>query len=215
MSPPESQPEVDAGVDVLIVEDSRVQAEALRISLGKKGYHVRCAADGSEALALVREQAPAVIISDIDMPQMDGYELCRVLKADPQLRRIPVILLTSLVAPEDIFRGLEVKADNYLTKPYDEDVLYSRIEHVLANRDLRSRHRRHQGVEVIHSRRRHRVDNDREQILELLMSSLDNAMHRYAKLETRVSELEEERRQLRAEIERLRATHATEDDKGG
>jgi two-component system cell cycle response regulator len=109
-----------------------------------------------------------------------------------------------LSEPEDIFRGLEVKADNYLTKPYDEDVLYSRIEHVLANRALRGRHHRAKGVEVIYSRRRHRIDNDREQILELLMSSLDNALHRYAKLEARVEELESERRQLREEIRRLR-----------
>ena len=141
---------------------------------------------------------------------MDGYEFCRTLKADPALRSIPVILLTSHTEPEDIFRGLEVKADSYLTKPYDSEVLFSRIEHVLANRDLRNRQRRSRskGVEVIYSRRRHRLDNDREQILELLMSSLDDAMRGHAKLEDRVHELEEERRQLRDEIARLRAGEA-------
>lgn len=105
--------------------------------------------------------------------------------------------------PEDIFRGLEVKADNYLTKPCEEDVLVGRIEHLLANRDLRSR-----GVEVVYARRRYKLDNDREQILELLMSSLDNAMRRHAGLEKRVQDLEKERRELLDEVTRLRGTEA-------
>ena len=198
------------GVHVLIVEDSLVQAQALRITLEAHGYCVDLAADGTEGLGRVRAQPPAVVISDVEMPLMDGYEFCRTLKADPALRSIPVILLTSHTEPEDIFRGLEVKADSYLTKPYDAEVLFSRIAHVLANRDLRNRQRRSssKGVEVIYSRRRHRLDNDREQILELLMSSLDDAMRGHAKLEDRVHELEEERRQLRDEIARLRAGEA-------
>ncbi len=196
------------GVRILIVEDSLVQAQALRLTLEAHGYHVELAADGTEGLKRVRAQPPAVVISDVEMPLMDGYEFCRTLKADPALRSIPVILLTSHTEPEDIFRGLEVKADNYLTKPYDAEVLFSRIEHVLANRDLRQRRSHSKGVEVIYSRRRHRLDNDREQILELLMSSLDDAMRGHAKLEDRVHELEEERRQLRDEIARLRAGEA-------
>ena len=191
-------------IDVLVVEDSRVQSEALRLGLERRGYRVRVAADGAEGLVAVREQAPDLIITDIDMPNMDGYQMCEEIKNDSQLRSIPVILLTSLGEPEDIFRGLEVRADNYLTKPFDEEILDSRIEHVLANRQLRSRHRAKRGVEVIYSRRRRRIDSDREQILDLLMSSLDNAMHRYAHLESRVEELEAERRQLIEEVNRLR-----------
>ena len=192
------------GQVILVVEDSRVQAEALRLSLEKRRYRVRLAADGAEGLTEARAEAPDVVISDIDMPQMDGYELCRALKADPSLRQIPVILLTSYTEPEDIYRGLEVHADNYLTKPCDEETLYARIEHLLAARELRDRSR-NRGVEVIRARRRHRLDNDSEQVLELLMSSLDNARQRTARLETRVQELEDERRQLRTEVARLRA----------
>ncbi len=193
-------------VDILVVEDSRVQSEALRLSLERRGYSVRVAVDGVEGLAAVRQRAPALIVSDVDMPNMDGYQLCEAIKDDPKLRSIPVILLTSLSEPEDIFRGLEVRADNYLTKPFDEEILESRIEHVLANRQLRSRHRTQRGVEVIYSRRRRRIESDREQILDLLMSSLDNALHRHARLEKRVEELETERRQLLEELERLRAS---------
>ena len=107
-------------IDVLVVEDSRVQSEALRLGLERRGYRVRVAADGAEGLVAVREQAPDLIITDIDMPNMDGYQLCEEIKNDSQLRSIPVILLTSLGEPEDIFRGLEVRADNYLTKPFEE-----------------------------------------------------------------------------------------------
>jgi len=169
---------------------------------------VRVTGNGVEALEQARQEAPAVVVSDIEMPEMDGFELCRALKEDVHLRTILVILMTSHSDPEDIFRGLEVKADNYLTKPCEEDVLVDRIEHLLANRDLRSRHRSSRGVEVVYARRRHKLDNDREQILELLMSSLDNAMRRHAGLEKRVQDLEKERRELLDEVTRLRGTEA-------
>ena len=194
----------DPGAAVLVVEDSRVQAQALRLSLERHGYRVRTADDGADALAQARAEAPDVILSDIDMPEMDGYELCRAVKNDPALRRVPVVLLTSYTEPEDIFRGLEVRADSYLTKPCDEAVLCERLDTVLANRQLRAGSRR-RGVEVIHARRRHRLDNDSEQILELLMSSLDNARQHTARLEARVQELEAERRRLQDEVTRLRA----------
>jgi CheY-like chemotaxis protein len=189
---------------VLVVEDSRVQAEALRLGLEKCGYRVRLADDGAAGLAEARAEAPDVVLSDIDMPEMDGYELCRAIKADTALRHVPVILLTAYAEPEDIFRGLEAHADSYLTKPCDEETLRARVDQVLANRALRGRRQRH-GVEVIHARRRHRLDNDSEQVLELLMSSLDNARQHTARLEARVQQLESERRQLRDEVARLRA----------
>ena len=69
------------------------------------------------------------------MPVMDGYAMCHAIKSDPALQDIPIILLTALSDPEDIIRGLNAKADNYLTKPYDEDTLLTRIEHLLANQD--------------------------------------------------------------------------------
>ena len=67
---------------------------------------------------------------------MNGYELCAAIKANPRLKDTPVILLTALGDPEDILKGLEVKADNYLTKPWDDELLYARVQQVLANREL-------------------------------------------------------------------------------
>ncbi len=124
------------GIDVLVVEDSRVQATAVRLTLLQKEFSVRLAENGAEGLAMMKEQLPDLVISDVEMPEMDGYELCAAIKADRGLKDIPVILLTALSDPEDIFKGLEVKADNYLTKPWDEELLFSRVQQVLANREV-------------------------------------------------------------------------------
>jgi CheY-like chemotaxis protein len=125
------------GIDVLVVEDSRVQAAAVRLSLLQKEFVVRIAENGAEGLAMMKEQRPDVVISDVEMPEMNGYELCAAIKANPRLKDTPVILLTALGDPEDILKGLEVKADNYLTKPWDDELLYARVQQVLANRELR------------------------------------------------------------------------------
>jgi two-component system cell cycle response regulator len=124
------------GIDVLVVEDSRVQAAAVRLSLLQKEFVVRIAENGAEGLAMMKEQRPDVVVSDVEMPEMNGYELRAAIKANPRLKDTPVILLTALGDPEDILKGLEVKADNYLTKPWDDELLYARVQQVLANREL-------------------------------------------------------------------------------
>jgi CheY-like chemotaxis protein len=129
------------GIDVLVVEDSRVQAAAVRLSLLQKEFVVRIAENGAEGLAMMKEQRPDVVISDVEMPEMNGYELCAAIKANPRLKDTPVILLTALGDPEDILKGLEVKADiNYLTKPWDDELLYARVQQVLALDNARHRY---------------------------------------------------------------------------
>jgi CheY-like chemotaxis protein len=138
-----SHPMIPAGgptqptVEILVVEDSAVQAELLRRTLTQHGYSVTVAHHGAHALEIARSRPPTLILSDIAMPVMDGYAMCQAIKGDPDLRDIPVILLTALSDPEDIIRGLNAKADNYLTKPYDDAALLARIEHLLANQALR------------------------------------------------------------------------------
>ena len=100
---------------ILIVEDSATQTLRLQNTLEKNGFTVTAARDGRAALDALAQNRPTLIISDIQMPVMDGYELCRQLKADPALRDLPIILLTSLSAPQDIIRGLECGADNFVT----------------------------------------------------------------------------------------------------
>src|SRR6185369_9600301 len=116
---------------ILIVEDSPTQAEQLRYMLEKHSYRVTVARNGNEALAMMSKVNPGLIISDIVMPEMNGYELCRRVKALDDRRDIPVILLTSLADPHDVIKGLACGADNFITKPYDEDYLVSRIMDVL------------------------------------------------------------------------------------
>ncbi|MBE3131798.1 MAG: response regulator, partial [Acidobacteria bacterium] len=83
-------------ISVLIVEDSATQAEKLRASLESHRFAVAVAADGAQAIAVARERQPDIVITDIVMPGMDGYGLCRAIKADERLKDTPVILLTSL-----------------------------------------------------------------------------------------------------------------------
>ena len=102
---------------ILIVEDSAVQRVMLQRLLQKAGYRYVSAKDGLEGLALLRQQRPSLVISDVSMPSMDGYEMCQTIKQDPELWHIPVLLLTTLEDTKEIIRSLEVGADNYLIKP--------------------------------------------------------------------------------------------------
>src|ERR1051325_2728884 len=104
-----------AGV-VLIVEDSLTQALNLQHLLEGHGYQVFRAGDGVEALAKLETQRPTLVISDINMPEMNGYDLCLRIKEDPRLHELPVILLTSLGEPKDILKGLECGANSFVVK---------------------------------------------------------------------------------------------------
>lgn len=175
MSPSTSQ----RTAEILVVDDSRTQAELLRYLLEKHGYRARVANDGKGALDAVRERKPDLIISDIVMPEMDGYQMCETIKQDAALRDIPVILLTTLADTDDIIRGLNAKADFYLTKPYDHDYLLSRVELVLANRD---RHETNGELAVEFGGQRHVITSDRRQMLNLLISTYEGAIQQNRKL---------------------------------
>ena len=177
-------------VEILVAEDSRTQAEQLRYLLEEHGYGVRVAGDGRVALAAVRERRPTLVISDIVMPQMDGYEMCKRLKSDDGLRDIPVILLTSLSDPEDIIRGLEAGADCYCTKPYDEEHLLSRIDFLLANPIRPGRREAEEGIEVVFAGNRHVVTSGRQEILNLLLSTYESAVRQNRQLIETQRELE-------------------------
>ena len=101
-------------IHILIVEDSLTQAMQLQFLLEKNGYPVTTANNGQEGIDFAKKVEPALIISDIVMPQMDGYEMCRIIKSDENLKEIPVILLTSLSNPEDVIKALACNADNFV-----------------------------------------------------------------------------------------------------
>src|SRR5437870_13357138 len=103
--------------NVLVVEDEGKLARAIALYLRPRGYEVRTAANGAEALDRVAEHRPDVIVSDIMMPVMDGYTLCRRLREDPSSRAIPFLFLTAKDDDRDRVHGLKVGADDYLAKP--------------------------------------------------------------------------------------------------
>lgn len=118
---------------ILVVEDSADTREYIRSSL-EPLYRVIEAKDGQEGLQTAQTVIPDLIISDIMMPEMDGHELCRVLKNQLNTSHIPVILLTARASDENIVQGLETGADDYITKPFNTKILYARIKNLI---DLR------------------------------------------------------------------------------
>jgi class 3 adenylate cyclase/DNA-binding NarL/FixJ family response regulator len=165
----------DSGRQILMAEDSPVQGVVLRRALTNNGFQVRWAKNGAEALKLVREDVPELIISDIEMPEMNGLEFCRTIKTDPNLKHIPFILCSSLSDPEDIITGLENGADGYVTKPYDEKYLMYRVSALLSN-PIRMDHESHEPVEIYYAGRKHKIVADRLQILNLLLSTYENTV---------------------------------------
>jgi len=129
-------------IKILIVEDSSTQALQLQRILEKYNYQASVAINGREALAYMNEHKPTMVISDIIMPDMDGYELCRQMKENENLDDIPIILLTKLSDREDMLKGLGLGADNFITKPYRESVLISRVRFLLANFEMKQKEKR-------------------------------------------------------------------------
>jgi two-component system, sensor histidine kinase and response regulator len=190
----------EANFEVLVVEDSPTQTERLRFILERHGYHFFAARDGLDALAFLAKRKTALVISDVVMPQMDGYELCCRIKRDETFKAIPVILLTSLSDPIDVVRGLECGADNFIFKPYDEGYLLARIEYVLANRRLHDSESTRMGVEIFFSGRKFFITSDRLQILNLLLSTYEGAVQRNRELASARDDLRNLNENLEAKV---------------
>jgi DNA-binding response OmpR family regulator len=116
---------------VLLLEDEHDVAELIRYNLTKEGYEVVVSGNGAEALRLAREHHPDVILLDIMVPQLNGWEVCRRLKQDPALAPIPVIMVTGRVDEGDKVLGFELGADDYVTKPFSPRELLARIRAVI------------------------------------------------------------------------------------
>ena len=116
---------------VLVAEDDPVTRELIAYKLGVEGYDVVGAGDGESALAAARERAPDIAILDAQMPGISGFEACRILRADPAIPQMPVIMLSGGVHQADVSAGFAAGADDYLTKPFSPRELVSRIQTVL------------------------------------------------------------------------------------
>lgn len=118
---------------ILVVDDYPALVTITRHKLLKQGYEVITAQNGQDAWDLVQKEFPDLVISDVEMPLMDGYELCTKIKNDPRFRTIPVILVTSRLETVSLMKGMEAGADNYLTKPYDDDTFFTKVHELLNN----------------------------------------------------------------------------------
>ena len=116
---------------VLVVEDERDVAELIRYNLAKEGYDVTTAASGTEALRRAREVGPDLVLLDIMVPQLNGWEVCRRLKQDPETGGIPVIMVTGRVEEGDKVLGFEMGADDYVTKPFSPREIVARVKAIL------------------------------------------------------------------------------------
>ncbi|MDO8465667.1 MAG: PAS domain S-box protein [Gallionella sp.] len=162
--------------EILIVEDSPIEAELLRRTLIRAGYRVTLAKDGVEGLRALRAHRYALVMSDIVMPLMSGYQLCHEIKNDGTLWNIPVILLTVLSEPEDIIEALNAGADSYLTKPFAEDVLLSRIHSLLSTSISRKLVDERRTEQVEYDGKHYTVTSSGQQILNMLLSVYQNTI---------------------------------------
>lgn len=134
---------------ILIVEDDEDIQQLVSYNLIKSGFGVECAESGEQALELIQERQTDLIIIDIMLPGMDGLEVCRTLRSDSRLSKTPIIMLTAKGEEADVVTGLDLGADDYVTKPFSPKILISRIKSVLRRRAESPSAQLEQGNEVI------------------------------------------------------------------
>jgi len=122
---------------ILIVEDNDDLRQFVQYSISEE-FEVSTAEDGAIAWDIIQKQIPDLVVSDVIMPNMDGFELCRLIKSTFETSHIPVILLTALSEKAEEIQGLGLGADDYLTKPFDMNILQQRIKGIIKNREILS-----------------------------------------------------------------------------
>ncbi|MFH1019730.1 MAG: response regulator, partial [Pseudomonadota bacterium] len=181
---------------ILLVEDSIVQAEILRRTLVKHGFAVDHALNGVEGLAKIKAARPDLVIGDVIMPGMSGFELCRAIRREEDLKDLPVILLTSLSNLEDVLEGLEAGAFNFITKPYDETRLLNIVREQLdkvKNPDLQGK----EGLEITCGGQKYTIREKPEKILDFFLSTYSIAVDKNLDL----ARVQEELRILNEQLE--------------
>ncbi len=207
----------DLNEKILVVEDSKTQAIQLKRDLEKNGFDVQLAFDGKQALKLLENEIFKIVISDVIMPEMNGFELCKIIKSQFKNAFISVILLTALQEPEDIIKGLASGADNFIVKPYDLQSLINRIEYILANQMIRENNGPEIKFEVYFGGKRYTVTSQQMQIIDLLFSSFETILHKNRELEKINKELKEalnQIKQLKGMLPICSNCHKIRDDEG-
>ena len=185
---------------ILIVEDSPTQAKNLELILAEQGYRVSVARSGEEAMALITADRPDLLISDILMPEMDGFELCRRIRESDGARDIPIILLTLLNDPTDVLRSLEAGADYFISKPYSNEFLLSRVSRTLLNgRDCRTGPDDGK-MEVNYNDRSYTISAGKSGIIEFLLATYETAVEKNRELMSTQKALRDLNQQLEKRV---------------
>ena len=197
---------------ILIVEDSYVQAEILAMLLEENGYIVKKASNGQIALETAQQELPILVISDILMPKMNGFELTRKIRADPVLAHIPILLLTSLTEAGDVAQALSCGADTFVTKPYEDSFLLKKISSLLKKKEPSKKPKRvSTPFKFTYEGQEYEIDADRERILAFLLTTYEITMDRNQSLIRSENELRELNNHLELRVEErtkdLRRSH--------
>ena len=123
---------------ILVVDDEEDLLELVNYNLSREGYRVECVATGEAALTAARKTLPDLVVLDLLLPSVDGLEICRLLKSDSKTKHIPIIMLTAKGEESDMVTGLELGADDYMTKPFSPRVLLARIKAILRRKHKES-----------------------------------------------------------------------------
>lgn len=198
---------MDQSIDIVIAEDSLTQAMELQFLLESQNYTVRLGHDGSEALELIRARKPDLVISDIVMPNMDGYALCGEIRSSPALHDLPVILLTALSDAEDVFKALECGADYFVTKPYREEFLLNKIGQIIPIRAKNEEVTSVRGT-MVRGALELQIQSGPARVLNLLISTYENAVQQKKEVQQANDQLQAAHRELTRKNQQLEQLNA-------
>lgn len=175
---------------ILIIEDSPTQSLRLKITLEKEGFEVEAASNGDEGFKKFNESNYDLVITDVIMPGLSGYDFCVKAKEHAEKSKTPVILLTSLHDPMDVIHALECGADNFITKPWQDEILLKRVKSVIENRESREKLSNANMGFGIFMGKQVRVSSSKDQILDLLLSTYEDIVRTNTWLRESQAELE-------------------------
>ncbi len=202
--------------DILIVEDSATQAARIKYLLESHHYKAEVAQDGQQALVWLSKHKPSLVISDIVMPEMNGFELCEKIKSDERTENIPVILLTLLSDPDEVIEGLASGADSFITKPYNQEYLIFNIKKILTEKVTPESKRDTPGIEINYGGKKRLIRTGQQKVVKLLLNIYQEAIYKNNELiqtrdelrllNERLEELVEERtKEIKKDEEKIRA----------
>ncbi|OFY61787.1 MAG: hypothetical protein A2V64_04660 [Bacteroidetes bacterium RBG_13_43_22] len=168
---------VQKSMEILVVEDSLTQATQIKHLLESQHYKVSVAQNGKLAMDRLSKHKPSLVISDIMMPEVNGYELCKKIKSNKNTENIPVILLTILADPEEIIEGLSCGADSFITKPYNENYLLTHVERILSRENVVYKEKVPFSTQILFKGKKRFIQAEQQNVIRLMLDIYESAIH--------------------------------------